>query len=88
MIQLTPLDQTVAGQELIQMGMERGLERGLERGIERGIEKGVEKGELIGKIRMAQRFLKRRLTPKKRLLQKNADELRATLKKLESALSI
>ena len=42
MIQLTPLDKTVAGQELIQMG----------------VEIGVEKGEMIGKIRMAQRFLK------------------------------
>ncbi len=68
MIQLTPIDQTVVGQELIQMGREEGI--------------------LIGNIRMAQRFLKRRLTPEKKLLQKSTDELRAMLKKLESALSI
>jgi len=68
MMQLTPLDQTVAGQELIQMGREEGI--------------------LIGNIRMAQRFLKRRLTPEKKLLEKSTDELRAMLKKLESGLSI
>ncbi len=72
MIQLTPIDQTVVGQELIQMG----------------VYIGVEKGELIGNIRMAQRFLKRRLTPKEKLVLKNTDELRIMLKKLESALSI
>ncbi|MDM8550707.1 hypothetical protein QUF72_11540 [Desulfobacterales bacterium HSG2] len=68
MIQLTPLDQTVAGQDIIQMGREEGI--------------------LIGNIRMAQRFLKHRLTPEKKLLQKSTDELRAMFKKLESELSI
>jgi len=72
MMQLTPLDQTVAGKELIQMGVER----------------GVKKGELIGKIQMAQRFLKRRLTPKKKLLLKSTDKLKATLERLESTLSV
>jgi hypothetical protein len=64
MIQLTPLDRTVAGQELIQMG------------------------ELIGNIRMAQRFLKRRMTPKEKLIGKNPDELKTILKKLESELKL
>jgi hypothetical protein len=64
MIQLTPLDRTVAGQELIQMG------------------------ELIGNIRMAQRFLKRRMTPKEKLIGKNPDELKKMLKKLESELKL
>ena len=72
MIQLTPIDQTVVGQELIQMGVDIGREEGI----------------LIGNIRMAQRFLKRRLTPEKKLLQKSTDELRAMLRKLESALNI
>jgi len=76
MMQLTPLDQTVAGKELIQMG------------VERGVERGVKKGELIGKIQMAQRFLKRRLTPKKKLLLKSTDKLKATLERLESTLSV
>ncbi len=72
MIQLTPIDQTVVGQELIQMGMYI----------------GVEKGELIGNIRTTQRFLKRRLTPKEKFVLKNTDVLRIMLRKLESALSI
>jgi len=46
MIQLTPLDKTVAGQELIQMGR---LEGRLE-----GRMEGIEKGEIIGKIHLAQ----------------------------------
>ncbi len=66
MIQLTPLEETVAGQELIQMG--------------------VEKGELIGKIHMVQSFLKRSLTPKKRLLKKSTGDLKMILKKLETDL--
>ncbi len=39
MIQLMPLDKTVAGQELIQMGRIEGRTEGFERGIERGIER-------------------------------------------------
>ncbi|MDM8522991.1 hypothetical protein QUF80_06415 [Desulfococcaceae bacterium HSG8] len=72
MIQLTPIDQTVAGQELIQIG----------------IDKGIDKGELIGNIRTTQRFLKRRMTPKKKLIGKSPDELKVILKKLESELKI
>jgi len=72
MIQLTPLDKTVAGQELIQ----------------EGILKGIEKGELIGRIHTMQRFLKRRAAPKKTLLAQSPKELRAILKKLEAELKI
>ena len=94
MIQLTPLDKTVAGQELIQIGINEGILRGFEKGelkgfekgIEKGIEKGVQKGEVIGKIHATQRFLKRPLTPKKKLLEKSPKELRAFLKKLETEL--
>ncbi|HAO23386.1 MAG TPA: hypothetical protein DCQ37_24835 [Desulfobacteraceae bacterium] len=50
MIQLTPLDKTVAGQELIQMGR---LEGRLEGRMEGRME-GIEKGEIIGKIHLAQ----------------------------------
>lgn len=42
MLQLTPLDKTVAGQELIQMGKEEGR------------KEGQAKGELIGEIRTIQ----------------------------------
>ena len=66
MIQLTPIEETVAGKELIQMGM--------------------EKGELIGRIQMAQRFLKRPVTPKPVLKEKNVEALQMILQKLESEL--
>ncbi len=98
MIQLTPLDKTVAGQELIQMGIEKGFIDGIEKGIEKGILKGIEKGrieglkkgmdkgELIGEIRILQRILKYPQISKTELTQKSSKELRKLLKKLESEL--
>jgi predicted transposase YdaD len=88
MIRLTPLDKTVAGQELIQMGIDEGVLRGLEKGRIEGIEKGIEKGKIIGKIHATQRFLKRRVTSDKKLLTQSPKELRAILKKLETELRI
>ena len=95
MLQLTPLEQTVAGQELIQIGLERGLERGMERGMERGIEKGrtqglergMEKGRLIGEIQMAQRILKYPIASEKELAQKNMEELNMIFQELDSELN-
>jgi len=94
MIQLTPLDKTVAGQELIQMGIEKGFIDGIEKGILKGIEKGrieglkkgMDKGELIGEIRILQRILKYPQISKTELTQKSSKELRKLLKKLESEL--
>ncbi len=80
MIQLTPLDKTVAGQELIQMGIEKGRREGPEKGLEKGCTEGIEKSELIGKIHTMQKFLKRRVTPKKTLLAQSPKELRYILK--------
>ena len=74
MLQLTPLENTVAGQELIQQSLEKGM------------EKGMEKGELIGEIRMAQRVLKRPLSPRDTLAQKSLDELHQLLRELEAEL--
>ena len=70
MIQLTPLEETVAVKELIQMGM----------------EKGREEGELIGKIQMAQRFLKRPIMPKESLVEQGVESLRTLLEQLEAEL--
>ena len=82
MIQLTPLDKTVAGQELIQMGFEKGHMKGHVEGRAEGHTEGVEKGELIGKIHTMQRFLKRRATPKKNLLAQSPKELRSCFKNI------
>lgn len=82
MLHYTPIEKTVVGKELIQMGINEGILKGR---IE-GIEKGIEKGSLIGKIHATQRFLKRPITPKKKLLNFSMKELRAILKKLEVEL--
>ena len=63
MLKLTPLDETVAEKELIQIGKSQGLEEGLQKGL----EKGMEKGKVIGQIQMAQKLLKQEVTPQKEL---------------------
>ena len=70
MIQLTPLEKTVAGKELIRMGF----------------GDGIEKGELIGKIHTTQRFLRLPLTPKEKLLKHGIRKLKIILEKLETEL--
>jgi len=67
MTRLTPIEETVAGQELIQMG----------------IKQGIEKGELIGKIQVMEIILKSRRSAKNRLLRSSIEELKDMLKKLE-----
>jgi len=83
MIQLTPLDKTVAGQELIQMGRKEGAQQGELIGWKRG----AQQGKIIGKIHATQRFLKRPITPEKKLLAQSPKELRAILKQLEAMLN-
>ncbi len=78
MLELTPLDKTVAGQELIQIGFRQG--------IEQGIEQGTDKGELVGEIRLAQRMLKRPVSPKQELAEKPVEELREIFQQLETEL--
>jgi len=84
MIHYTPIEKTVVGQELIQMGRVEGRMEGR---IEGRIE-GIGKGEVIGKIHLAQRLLKHPTTPKKKLLAQSPKELRALLKKLEAELKL
>jgi len=90
MIHYTPIEKTVVGQELIMMGIEQGRIEGRTEGRIEGLRKGEEKAkkaELIGKIHLAQRLLKRPLTPKKKLLAQSPKELRAMLKQLEAMLN-
>ena len=41
MLKLTPLDETVAGKELIQIGKSQGLQEGREEALEKGRKKGL-----------------------------------------------
>lgn len=72
MIELTPLEQTVAGQELVRMGM----------------TEGKKEGELIGKIRLAQRILRRPVMLKKDLEKMGIRQLKKLCKELETDLMI
>ena len=75
MLHLTPLEETVAGQELIQISRKEGEKRGL------------NKGELIGEIRATQKFLKRPVTPVEELAQNDLKVLKAMLQELEADLA-
>ncbi len=83
MIHYTPIEKTVVGQELIRMGR---IEGRIE-GRTEGRTEGIEKGKIIGKIHASQRFLKRPITPEKKLLAQSPKELRAMLKQLEAMLN-
>jgi len=71
MIQLTPLEETVAVKELMQESM----------------EEGMEKGELVATIQMTQKWLRRPLTPKNTLYSLGVEDLKAILADLEAQLS-
>lgn len=71
MIQLTPLEETVAGKELIQIGVRRGQKKGQ--------ETGIKKGEVIGEIRATQRMLNMSVSPIKELEKKGITTLRKIL---------
>ena len=79
MLKLTPLDETVAGKELIQIGKSQGLEEGREEGREEGI--------LIGQIHMTQNLLKQERTPEEELIRKRKEELQSLLQQLQSQLN-
>ena len=81
MIELTPLDQTVAGLELIEIGVEQGMRK--------GVEKGVRKGKLIGEILFAQRILKQNayIYIEKDLELKDTNELKRISAELELKFS-
>ncbi|MCP4105114.1 MAG: hypothetical protein GY749_06200 [Desulfobacteraceae bacterium] len=71
MIQLTPLEETVAVQELIQMR----------------VEEGFEQGKLIGNIQLLQELLKRRRSSRATLAKKSIGELEVMFEKLKAQLS-
>jgi hypothetical protein len=80
MIQLTPLEETVAGKELIQIGVQRGRKEG----EQQSKKKWLTKGEIIGEIRMAQRMLKLPVSTQKDLIKKGMTTLRKMLQYLKA----
>ena len=87
MIELTPLEETVAVKQLIDQGLQKGMEKGIEKGMEKGMAKGMAKGQFIGQIQLIQLLLKRPQTPTESLVVLDVEELRDMLAKLETELS-
>ena len=92
MIKLTPLEETVAVQELMQrekkLGRLAGLEEGRKKWLRKGHREGVAKGELIGHIHATQQFLKRPLTPRQSLIRKSVTALQKLLEQLKAELAL
>lgn len=102
MLQLTPLEKSVAVQQLIRInvtkskkeakeegikkGKTEGKKEGKKEGIKEGKEKGIKQGELIGEIRTLQRILKYPQSIQSELAEKPLKELRAMLQKLKADL--
>jgi predicted transposase YdaD len=75
MIQLTPLEESLAVKELVQQG------------VEKGVEQGMKKGQVIGQIQLIQRWLKRPQTPSEHLAERPMEELSEMLAGLEGELA-
>ena len=71
MLQLTPLEETVAGKELILKGKDEGREEGRVEGREEGI--------LIGSIQTMGKVLNKKIPSREELAEKNLGELQAIL---------
>ncbi len=71
MLNLTPLEETTAVKEIIQISE----------------EKGREAGKVIGQIHLAQRLMGKPLTPIEKLNEQSIDELNAILDMLEPELN-
>jgi predicted transposase YdaD len=83
MLHLTPIEETVVGQELIQIGKQEGRQEGRKEGE----KKGLNKGELIGEIRLAQKILKRPVSSRVALAKKSLKALKAIFQELEAELA-
>ena len=74
MLGLTPLEKTLAGQELIQIGKDEGR------------KEGRQEGKLIGEIQLIQRLLKLPVSSEEELIQNSIETLEALLQQLEKCL--
>lgn len=86
MIHISPLEDSVAVQEVVQREVAKHTRQKLEEGLVKGLAKGRAEGKLIGQIQQAQRLLHRPQTTEKKLLQQTPKELRVLLKQLEAEL--
>lgn len=87
MLQLTPLEETVAVKELMNKSRQEGLREGLREGLQEGLLKGIATGEMFGEIRLAQRLLNKPISPTEELAQCQPNVLKAMLQELTTELA-
>jgi predicted transposase YdaD len=80
MIQLTPLEETTAVKELLQIKETKAMIEG----NKQGRKEGIEKGKLIGTIMTLQRVMKLTLTEREILMKQSIEQLQTMLAKLEA----
>jgi len=80
MLHLTPIEETVIGKELIEIGERKGRQEGRQEGR----REGISKGKLIGEIQALQKVLRRPVTPETLLARKGRKTLKAILAELEA----
>ena len=83
MLQLTPLEETVAVKEL----MNKSRQEGLREGLQEGLLKGIATGEMVGEIHLAQRILNKPISPTEELAQRQPNVLKAMLQELTTELA-
>jgi len=86
MIQLTPLEETAAVKELLQIKEKEAILIGKQKGRKEGRKEGIEAGELICKIIMAQGRLKQTFIHREFLLEQSIEQLKTILAKLEAKI--
>jgi hypothetical protein len=83
MVHLTPIEETVIGRELIQIGYEKGLREVREEGEKIGLAKGI----LIGEIRASQKMLGQPPTPTDELAAQPLETLQAMLQQFDAQVA-
>ncbi len=86
MIHLTPLEETTAVKELLQIKETEAMLIGEKKGRKEGRKEGIEAGELICKIIMAQGCLKQTFIHREFLLEQSIEQLQTILAKLEAKI--
>lgn len=81
--ELTPLEKTKAGKELIEIGYGQGKEQGRQEGRQEGLASGI----IVGKIQLMQQQLGLEVTPTETLIALTIESLQATFESLMARTS-
>lgn len=85
--ELTPIEKTKAGKELIEIGYGQGIQLGRVQGREEGREEGLARGMIVGKIQLMQHQLGLEIKPTETLIALPIDSLQSTCETLTAMTS-